>query len=310
MIDDFCVSVFIPSIGENVQFKQLTNKHYKNILKFIQNKDTYCLGEYFEFLINDLCVQRNLSFNRVDKFLIILTLYIVCINSILDITRICEDTNKEYGSKMELFEILKNMTDANLYSDALIAMDTSTKLKLGYPSNLRFEDTGEMFTECIKYVIVNDKEFNLELMSKDEKDNIFNLLPLHCFGKIKSYIKNAMLTTSDIEYMSAKSPFTNKNSKKYTFNIFDNTLFEFICFIFGSGLKEYYDIMYIAVSKLNFNEEFAQDKLTPAELLLYLKIYEEELHNKHQKASPGEAPTNYNVDPIAPQRVDLGLNFD
>lgn len=310
MIDDFCISVFIPSIGENVQFKQLTNKYYKNILKFIQNEDIPILSEYFEFLINDLCIQRNLSFNRIDKFLIILTLYIVCINNILDVTRICKDTNKKYKCKIELFEILKNMTDANLYSNAIISIDTNTKLKLGYPSNLRYEGSGETITECIKRVIVNDREFNLELMSKDEKNNIFNLLPPQCFGKIRDYIKNTTIITDDIEYMSAKSPFTNKDSKKYTFNIFNNTLFEFICFIFGRGLKEYYDIMYIAVSKLNMNEEFAQDKLTPAELLLYLKNYEEELHDKHHKQSQDAPQTNYNTDYAAPQQVDLGLNFD
>lgn len=311
MIDDFCISIFIPSIGEKVQFKQLTNKYYKNILKFIQNNDEDNLNEYFEYMIDNLCVRRNMTFNRIDKFIIILTIYIVCINDTITVKNICKETNKAYKNKIELFEILDKMSDAALYDNSIVKIDPNTKLKLGFPSGLRYDGSGKTIADCVKHIIVNGKEFNLTEMTEEERNNIFSFLPLHCFSKIKSYIKTAENEMDNIVYMKIKSPFVDEPAERYTFNVFDNTMFDFIWFIFGCGLKDYYDLMYIAFTKLNISESFAENHLTPAELLLYLKNYEGQLEAQAQRKSSKKPPqANYNIDSAAPKQVDLGLNFD
>ena len=70
--------------NKEVFCKELTNGHYKNILKYLQNNDDVNLAKYFEQIISELVKEKNL--NYIDKLIILLYARSVSINANLEIS--------------------------------------------------------------------------------------------------------------------------------------------------------------------------------------------------------------------------------
>ena len=83
MINRFKLQLFIPSLNRKEYFDELRNLHLINILKFITNKDTKGLSQYFDFLLLELLHNKEIFYKLdvFDKFIILLQLKAININS-------------------------------------------------------------------------------------------------------------------------------------------------------------------------------------------------------------------------------------
>jgi hypothetical protein len=304
MVDDFCVNIYIPSLEKDVSFRQLMNREYKNILKYIQNDDSELLCEYFDHIIKKLCTEKNIKFNRIDKFVILVTLYIVCINPDVKIKRQCEQTGNLYELDIDLFSIVSNVSAASVKEGHKLPIDKKMSCILGIPDGLLYPNKQSIFMECLKGVIINNNSYFFSDMDDVERNEILAIIPGDVFSHVSRYIADSKEAFNDIPYVVINSPYTTDDPIEHTFDLMGNTLFDFLMFIFGGGLMFYYDMMYIMTSKLNASEEFAETRLTPAETLLYLKKYEEEIHEEN-KAKQTQSKQNHQVDPVGPQTVEM-----
>lgn len=280
MVDDFSFGIYVPSLSRELTFKELLNKHYKTIIKYIQNEDSDRLCTYFDYLINELTYDDSEFhlLDRVDKFIIILSLRVLCVGSALETVCTCPTTNKEYKGNVDLIGILDKVVNLNAYKGRSIKIDDTFEVTLGFPRDLTYKTAESMTSECISTISINDKTFYLSKFTKSERDDLLTQMPITFLGKVYNFMKEKYKIFNEITYLTIQSPYdTTIPATKLTFNLFNNTFLEFLEFIFGKSLNDYYDIMYILITKLNMQGEHIESCQTPAESLLYIKKYEKEL---------------------------------
>jgi len=119
------------------------------------------------------------------------------------------------------------------------------------------------------------------------RESILNFIPAKLFNQIINFID---ITTKSMEHIDIIAANTKQNISKVEFNIFNNTLFEFIKAIYNENLLNVYKMQYILMSKLNYDNDTYLN-LTPNESQLHLNFYNEELkqqqdeYNKNSKDS-------------------------
>lgn len=303
MVDNFSFGIYIPSLEKELTFKELLNKHYKVIIKYIQNEDSERLCQYFDHLINELCYD-NSDFHlldRVDKFIIILSLRVLCVGPVVDTVCTCPTTHKEYKGKVNLVEILDKVVNLNAYKGRTVKIDDTFEVTLGFPRELTYKTAESMTSECISTIRIGDKTFYIGEFTKSEREDLLSQMPITFIGKVYNFMKDKYKIFNEITYLTLQSPFdTTTKPTNLKFNLFDSSFLDFLEFIFGKSLTDYYDLTYILMSKLNISGDHINNEITPAESFVYFKTYEKEI-SKQQEAE--KQPPQTHTSPDMPMNV-------
>src|SRR5689334_17005040 len=76
----FSISQYLPVANKTVRYRELLNKHFISINKFITNGDDEGLAQYFELLLRELLETKE-NLRNIDKFLILVNLRSICVGN-------------------------------------------------------------------------------------------------------------------------------------------------------------------------------------------------------------------------------------
>lgn len=266
-----------------VECRELPNKLYVPFVKSIMNNDNIIISNFIDRIIEYTVIDKNQikELNCIDKFLILLDLRSISISNSITINtgQLFNNTNVEIDKLcVHILESLPIITE-QVFIDDLI------KIRINIPRDISYEFTN--IANTIQSIEIDKDLIQMNQVTSKIRESILNFIPAKLFNQIINFIN---ITTKSLEHINIITADTKLNINKVEFNIFNNTLFEFIKAIYNENLLNVYKMQYILMSKLNYDNDTYLN-LTPNESQLHLNFYNEELkqqqdeYNKNSKAS-------------------------
>lgn len=285
MIESFSIPVQITG-NRTVYFYELKNKHFFSLLKIIQNQDFKTLNSFFESLLSELAVDKDmlLSLNFIDKIIALITIRSVCISPDIDF-----ENNKaiKVSKKIALSTVYKQLEQIQFTHECKI--DDTFKIIFNIPNSLYYASIDELIESCIDEIYLNNEKL---LYSKEDKKQILESLPGAVFVKAKEFLDK--LETVLGRYVLLKED-NNFDFKQIELSLVKNTGFGFLASLYRDNLLNFYNLIFIFTYKLNMNlsEYF---NLTPAESSLLLSFYVKEQEEIKKTSENKNVPIGKKVD--------------
>jgi len=280
----FSTKIFLPILKREVRFSSINNQNYFDIIRFIINDDNEGLNDYFEWLITDIVIDKNIiqDLSNIEKFLILLDNRNLTIGNILNL-----NNSKNIKIDISILNIKKNIIDKLKVLDLTKRCKINDiDLELSLPKSMIINNLDDLYKEIIDKIVVDDKIINFNFLTNFDKDDIISNIPLNSSNDIFNYIKNSQNLLSNFNIISKNDKIGLDNVQ---LNLFDSSLFFFLKSIFKDDLLNFYELEYNMVSKMNFTIDNFM-KLTPNECKLFIKFYNTE--KKKEQDSNNEASKN------------------
>lgn len=272
----FTSKLYLPILKTNIRIKPFKNKHYFEILKFIVNKDDEGLCEYFEWLLTDLIVNKDIiiELTALEKFLILLNLRAISLGD-----KISMNTNNNVKIDLLLSMISNNIInkikEQNLTKNYIFL---NQNIKFNLPKSFIIDDIDKIYREIIDKIEIDDDLLNFNILTDEQKDIIINNIPAVISNEILDFIKNTQSILNSVDIISENEKL---GIQKVPLNVFDSTLFYFIKTIFGEELYNFYETEFNMIFKMQFTHEHYMD-LTPNECRIYINFYNDDIKKQEE----------------------------
>lgn len=295
---EFKYKAYIPSIDDYVLLKELKTEQYIALVKTVMNKQQDMIVDIFDQLI-DHSSDRKINLTRLDKFFILCTIRAVCVGGRLTLAFEDTDSNKPYKSHVQIMNLLQHVADVETPDTQVIELNDIT-ITLGYPRSLYVDSPEHLLYECIQQLAIADHEVNINSLTLNQKKDLVDQLPVELLEHVKSYIMSKNKMYSDVILYRVMNPHaTDQKIQTQYFNIFDNSMYDFIVTLFSDNIKSIYELMYVLSKRVRMSVSDLYNN-TYAEVRMYLDTYEQELkmeeearkkeQQKRSGSSGGPAP--------------------
>lgn len=303
MIDRFCYDVFVPSMSREIKFYELDNASYMTILKFIQNNDDEGLCMFLNNLIKLLCVDSGHveSFNRLDKYCILLSMIMISVGNVLEYNVVCGETQQEYKIDIKINEIISRINNLKI-DDIHVKMSPDSEVIMTCPRSI----TGSMVS-VINKIKIGDTVYDMNIMTEQQFNTIVSTLPYNVFGEMKQQYSKVCDECNDVVYYTYTSPYVKDATPvEYRFNLYDNTFYEFIKLLLKEDLLNYYKVFYSITTKFKFDMQYVQS-ITPSETKMYMSFIREDIKRKQDQIQSSTSGTSPNIPLSAPSDPGAGV---
>jgi len=289
-VRQFTYTAYLPGCQETIQIKELQFGRYKHLLKAMTNDNNSVIAEFFDNLLQDLCIS-DIPIDRctfLDKLILLLTIRSINISPDLELTVTCPETQSTFNYSLLITDVIDRLQNLNLpesiYNTTKTYNDGNLIIHLGMPSIINIDACDLLLPETvIKKILLNDKDITTT------KREIIERLPITILKDIKEYITYFSSALSDIKLISIQSPFAKiNNSIEIPLNLFSNSIIEFLKICFKKNLLSVYELEYFLLSKLNIGYELLKTS-TPAELNIYINMFRDEKHEEEKAHKSNKA---------------------
>ena len=289
---EFTYNIYVPSKSRYYRYSTINNVQYLAIAKFIQNTDHKQILSTCKHIIETCCADKIVyeELTCVDIFIILLNIRIMSISDGFEIQakvkREKEETTKEI--RVDLYNILNDVTNHNMNSSRIIDTGKGYKLKFGLPKTILNENQENLLLDVLEEIILKDEYFDLGKLTRTEKSKIIENLPGDALTNIIQYIKD-MDEKYRIPVVTETIYDIPKDVSDIKLKIYDNSFFEFIKLLYNCNLQEQYYIRYIMVKHMNFTLADI-DHITPIDTQTYVNMYRKELDEERKSQEKQQPP--------------------
>lgn len=277
MLDRFVFNVYLPSIKDYVRVSELTNREYINILKFNRNNDTRGLSDYLEWLITTK-TEQHIKLHRIDKFCILLTLIMANITSNVTLTGRCEETDQEYEVHVDVADVLNIITNID-YTEHEIT-HANIKMTTRYPTSIMTHNP--TIQDIVYDITVDGHVYNTCDMTEEQFNQVIGNLPGRMFKSIVESVKDIRDKHSDIVLLDVFSPYIdNPTHNSLTLDLMGNSLYDFICTLFGNDLNGFYELQFAMMNNYKFPPEYYMS-ITPTEVKAFYGYMKSDVEKKNK----------------------------
>jgi len=292
-------NVEMPFCGKNISFREI-----KSIEQLAISKANLAMPSgnnepvlYNDFLKNIIfqCVENQevlKELNIIEYILFATKLRMVCFGSSLELQQNLEESEQKDVKKIkinvDLQTFIKNLYEASKHISSISINIQNIEVFLNWPNhkdqnyffkidNSEINSTLSSLCLFIKKIKIIDQIINMWDFSLEERENIFNNLPLSIRTKIQNEIIKALRnqTSSDL--------FGIKQLNDYKFSFYSTTYLELLKLFYSFDLKEIYKEYYVLAQR-HIQPSYINE-ITTIERKLYLSIIQEE---KVSRSSPGD----------------------
>jgi hypothetical protein len=264
---NFKVKVQLPS-GRHIRLEELKNRDYLTILKYCENSDIEGLNDLF----NDLIFKGEYkSLDIIDKFYVLLVLRMFFIDPDLVFADV-----KSSSIKFSISNILEKIDlFQNDYNKTITLQDFT--LDLGLPNIIYFSNVNDIYTSTIRTIKFKDKLINFTDLTENDKEEVLSRLPNTIFPHINSYITQISKQLQDFILIDKNEAF---NIEEVNTNIISNEFMSFILTIFSTGLKNFFELLYVFCNKISIPGNTFFD-LTPLDSRVLINIYNKDVSDQN-----------------------------
>jgi len=267
MSNEFKIKISVPS-GKYIRLAELKNRDYQTILKYCENSDLEGLNDFFDSLLD---VEYK-SLDIIDKFYILLTLRMIFIEPDLSFT---DDSDRVI--KFNISNILEKIDHFQNDFERVINIQNFT-VELGLPNLIYFRDINDIYISTIKSIKLNNNTLNFSTLSLEQKEEVLAYIPNIFFKHINTYISQISKQLQSFVLIERNTPF---NINEINTDIISNEFMGFILSIFTTGLKSFFDMMYVFTTKLNIDGSTFLN-LTPLDSRVLLNIHNKDIDDQNK----------------------------
>lgn len=272
--------MYLPSLSRDTTFREMSNREHLELVKLIANgmDDQMHIG--FDRLICDCCDDHSIMsrMTKVDRFCILLTMYIICVNDTLKFK-----TQDEQGAVMslDLSSVLDMVSDYDQKYTQTIQVNQNVSVKLSIPECLHETDLDQIMLNSIRSIKINGNSFDFKQLTSKQKRVAFDQLP----GETRDKILQMMIRIND-NYQIKVMDVSGEN---VIISMYNNSMFEFIKMIYNADLESLYYNRYVAAKHMGYSNDYVES-ITPAELQVQMKFLEREIaeQKKAQEKQSGD----------------------
>jgi len=284
MNNDFYIEQFLPISKKTVQIKQISNKTFFDLQKFIISQNNKATCRYLNNIIQTHVIGIEEDLNIIDKA--------VCLLKIRSIS--CGDTLKFVNSldvtyNITIDSILEKINNtSHLYELNEVIANNIFEITIDTPRNFIINQN-ECLHRIIKSIRITGSNecVDFNLLDDVKKDNI--LVKLDSSITIKIYNLIALRQKNNI-CISSKNE--SLNISEIAINPYNQSMFEFIKLIFKDDLVSCLKNIYVLCSKAHIEAEYIMS-IAPAEGILLLNMYVDEV--EEQKKQLTKLNPNLNI---------------
>lgn len=261
--------------SKSVECRELTNKLYVPFVKSIMNNEHIIISNFIDKIIEHTVIDTNRikELNCIDKFLILLDLRSISINNNITI-----NTGKLFNNTtVEIDKLCAHILESLPLITEQFIIDDLITLEINIPKDISYEFTN--IANTVRSIQIDKDLIQMNQVTSKVRESILNFIPAKLFDQVTKFID---ITTKSMEHINIINGDDKLGIGKVEFNIFNNTLFEFIKAIYNEDLLNLYKMQYILMSKLNFDNDTYLN-LTPNESQIHLNFYNEELKQQQDE---------------------------
>ena len=273
-MDDFIYQSYIPSLGKITDLYELKYSTFKSLVKTLLNNNNKQISLFFDKILDNLLVEKNLELTFFDKLYLLLTIRTICITPVLELTIPDKINKKDNPLSIDLSNIITTLKDIILPHELLHTEKTYNKIHVEYglPVSLLTEKTENSFLTTIKRIKFNNEEVDIN------DPNITELLPANIFKDCKEHFNKIEKFFESYYLLNFKLP----NEKiELNISLADNTVLEFLKIIFKRDLLSLYEFEYYFVTKANLGSNLLHNS-TPAEINVYMNLFKKEIEERNK----------------------------
>ena len=288
-INTFKFKIFLPSKQKYYKFREFSNFEYLNIVKAIVNDDNEQLYGMLQGIIK-ATASGDHDINtliKVDKFCILLNLYILCVSDTLELRSGKQDAG--LGKvKVSLYDILDKVTNFEFEYTKNIEVSNKLSVILTTPADLYTEDPEDVIVNSIKSIKIMGKGHSFIDLTNKQKHLALDSIS----SDTTTQIINSMKQIND-QYQLNVLKYGESDDKVITLNIYNNSMYELLKIVYNTNLQMEYYYRYFASKHMKFDNDYIE-RITPAELQTYVKFFQkeqdeiEEQRKKAQKGASGQ----------------------
>ena len=288
----FQYKVYLPSIADYVRVSELKNHEHLNIIKYNKNDDPAGLSSYLESLIESKIEDKTITLHRIDKYCIILTMIMLCIDPMITLQATCEETEEQYELVIDVGDVLNIISNVKYINH--VENINNMVIHFEYPRELYVSQSEPI--NFIAAISIDDTKYDLNGYTKQDFESILNNLPGSSFTKIANKIKDIKTSLNNVDVLTFESPYAEKpTTTKLGVDLVENDLFEFIRILFGQDLNGYYEMQFAMMSNYHFPPGYYSG-CTPIEVKIFYSYMKQDVENqkkqmedhKKQNQSPAE----------------------
>ena len=268
MKEEFSVKLNLPS-GDIIELFELKNKNNLTILKYCENGDVEGLCNYFD---NTIFKDRK-SLDIIDKFYTLLALRMIFIEPNIIFA---DKAGNEI--KYSIHNILSRIDLLDIDYTKSIALNEHITVDLGLPNLLYFKDTNDIYISTIKSIKLQSGQIVFSDLSSEIQEDILKNIPNTLFAHINAHIA---LISEQLQTLVIIEENISLNISEYSTDIISNQFMGLIMSLFSTGLKSFFELMYIFTSKLNIDGNTYLN-LTPLDSRVLLNIYNKDIDDQNK----------------------------
>jgi hypothetical protein len=289
---EYIHNIEMPFCGKNINFRELTNLEQiyiskANIVMPPENKEPELYSSYFKNIVFN-CVQNKevlKELNLIEYILFITKLRMTCFGSDIELSYNQENENDEYKNvkiNIELQSFMQNLYNGSSCLERNPITINNIEIVLNWPLQtsenyfLKLDsDVNSVISslpEFVSEIRIKDKIIKMLDYSIEQKQDIFNNLPV----AVRTRIQNEILKS--LQTLSTQDLFGIKHLSNYKFSFFNKLYQDIIRLFFSFDLRGLYREYYILASKRI--PPFYLDNKTSTDKKIYLSILEEEMASR------------------------------
>ena len=279
----FKFKTYLPGQERYISSRQLTSSEYMDIAKTVSNNDGGLIREIFQH-IYEICIEDGMDYNnmyKIDIFCLLLNIRIMSVSDKLSLMYNVEEEKKNIN--IDLYDILDNATNSGVKHYKYIEINSETKLKLSTPIGLSPASTQVDIFDTILDIISGDDIISYKSLSRSQKDELIQTLPVSKAHELHDYIK----TGSEFDISVIPERITEHDGLNMNLGLFGDSMYEFLRLTFLTSLSDLYNIRYLLAKRCNISIEYIEST-PPTDVDALLGIYKQEIEaEKKARAKQG-----------------------
>lgn len=279
----FSTKVYLPVLKKEIRIEPITNYHFLNLIKFITNDDDEGINDYFEYIISEIIIDKEIinTLTNLEKFIILLNAKSLASGNKLQLIGKNQVKTDVLISSL-LKNILNKLQNINFAHNIILK---NIEIGISLPKKLKINNIDDIYKEIINYIKIDDNNILFFLLTELEKEDIINNIPVSFVGDILDYTVKTQEKINNLNIITGNE---KMGLDTIPLNLFDNTLFYFLKSIFNDNLKNIYELQYVLINKVLLSyEHFLQ--ITPNDCKIFINLYNEDIKKQQEQQKNSES---------------------
>jgi hypothetical protein len=278
----FKSKTLLPKSGKTIYISQIQNQEFVELQKYLFENDDEQIADFFEHLLVQHCdVNANKLYN-IDKFTCLLKLRSMSCGDVINFTM----NSSEINMSLSMVEIINKLFYFKTSEQLKYTISPDVHAIIDCSTNLFFAEDDAHFSMVKQIVSTNSATVDVSELSNIQKQMLFNSIDSSIIHSINRYIANSSQSICIVP--------SNESLQigEVSISPFNNTMFEFIKFIFKDDLFNAYKMMYVLSSKANIDMQ-SLNAMAPVEQQMYAKFLIEDIEEQNRQLK--ETSSNLNT---------------